>query len=225
MSERVAENRWPLSRLKRVADVAGALCLAPVAAPVILAAAAAKWIERPRENPFFVQQRLGRGNRRFPMIKIRTLEGQKDYGGIGQGPEDTRATRVGRILRRTAIDELPQLWHILAGDMSFTGLRAPSEGEEAAIAAAHQDDLAGYADWQAVRRQSRPGAVSSYTIQSRLTPPADRVGEAYFTWRARLDVQDYEHAGPAYDTRMVVGMVAMLGTATIQRLPGRCAGE
>jgi len=69
---------------------------------------------------FFVQERVGKGGRRFRMIKFRTMK----YGykhDIVDMEEDSRVTKVGKILRATAMDELPQLINILKGDMSFVG--------------------------------------------------------------------------------------------------------
>ncbi len=74
-----------------------------------------------RGSPFFLQERVGRGGRPFRLWKLRTMR-------RGGGPEvtaagDSRVTRVGRVLRRWKLDELPQLWNVLVGDMAFVGPR------------------------------------------------------------------------------------------------------
>jgi lipopolysaccharide/colanic/teichoic acid biosynthesis glycosyltransferase len=82
---------------------------------------------------FYRQERVGRGGRRFTSWKFRSMVPDSDrrFGPLQAGPSDPRVTRVGRLLRATAMDELPQLWSIFRGDMSFVGPRAllPAEVE------------------------------------------------------------------------------------------------
>jgi lipopolysaccharide/colanic/teichoic acid biosynthesis glycosyltransferase len=82
---------------------------------------------------FYRQQRVGRGGQRFTSWKFRSMVPDSDsrFGPLQAGPSDPRVTRVGRVLRATAMDELPQLWSIFKGDMSFVGPRAllPAEVE------------------------------------------------------------------------------------------------
>jgi lipopolysaccharide/colanic/teichoic acid biosynthesis glycosyltransferase len=75
---------------------------------------------------FFYDQRVGRGGEVFPVLKFRTMVPDADqcFGPRQASVEDARITRVGRLLRATALDELPQLWNIFRGDMSFVGPRA-----------------------------------------------------------------------------------------------------
>lgn len=75
---------------------------------------------------FYVQERIGKGGRVFKAIKFRSMikEAEKDVGPVQAVENDPRATKVGKILRATAMDELPQLINILKGDMSFVGPRA-----------------------------------------------------------------------------------------------------
>jgi lipopolysaccharide/colanic/teichoic acid biosynthesis glycosyltransferase len=103
---------------KRVLDLAGASLLGVGLAPVLGAAALAIWLEDGRPI-LFTQVRAGQHGAPFRVVKFRTLE---------TGPKDpTRpaayATRVGAVLRRWAIDELPQLWNVLRGEMSLVGPR------------------------------------------------------------------------------------------------------
>ena len=102
---------------------------------------------------FYGQGRVGQGGRIFTVLKFRTMvpDAERRSGPVQAGAGDSRVTRVGRWLRATAMDELPQLWSILKGDMSFVGPRAlrPKErevGEDGA--AVGIDQVPGYADRQ-----------------------------------------------------------------------------
>jgi lipopolysaccharide/colanic/teichoic acid biosynthesis glycosyltransferase len=116
--------------LKRAFDTAlsgaGLIASAPVWA---LAAAAIKLEDG---GPvFFRQERVGLAGRPFVAIKFRSMcpDAEAGVGAIQASERDPRVTRVGRVMRATAMDELPQLWNILRGDMSFVGPRALRPGE------------------------------------------------------------------------------------------------
>jgi lipopolysaccharide/colanic/teichoic acid biosynthesis glycosyltransferase len=80
---------------------------------------------------FFSQERVGEHGRAFLALKFRSMitDAEARVGAIQSGKNDPRVTRVGRLLRATAMDELPQLWNIFRGDMSFVGPRALRPGE------------------------------------------------------------------------------------------------
>lgn len=75
---------------------------------------------------FYTQERVGKGGRVFKVLKFRSMvpDAEKHTGAVWATENDPRVTKVGRILRATAMDELPQLWNIFKGDMSFVGPRA-----------------------------------------------------------------------------------------------------
>ncbi len=118
--------------LKRALDLGIVFGVAPVAVPLMLAAALAIKLES-RGRVLFIQQRVGQGNRQFRMLKLRTMrdEACDADGNASTGRHDARVTRVGAFLRRTSIDELPQLINVLKGEMSVVGPRPHALGSRA----------------------------------------------------------------------------------------------
>lgn len=116
--------------MKRVFDGALALTGLTLSAPLWLLFAAAIKLED--GGPvFYAQDRVGRGGRAFRALKFRSMrqDAEAATGPLQARHGDTRITRAGRVMRATAMDELPQLWNILRGDMSFVGPRALRPGE------------------------------------------------------------------------------------------------
>lgn len=118
-----AASREASPLAKRLLDMAAGLLLAVVAVPLGALASLAILIESGRPV-LYSQTRLGRGGRGFRLTKFRTMRTDAEASGPQWSPEnDPRITRVGRILRRTHIDELPNVWAVLRGDMSMVGPR------------------------------------------------------------------------------------------------------
>jgi lipopolysaccharide/colanic/teichoic acid biosynthesis glycosyltransferase len=107
--------------VKRVFDVAVSAAGLVLASPVILAAAVAVKLESPG-SAFYGGTRVGKDGRTFRILKLRTMRRQSGGPAVTAG-DDPRITSVGRLLRRTKIDELPQLLNVLKGDMSLVGPR------------------------------------------------------------------------------------------------------
>ena len=114
----------PIGRaLKRIFDIAVSLLILTVFSPVLLAAMLAVWLGD-RKPVFYRQERVTLGGRGFRIVKLRTMRIDAEAGGaVWAAAGDNRVTPVGRFLRRTRIDELPQLFNVLAGDMSLVGPR------------------------------------------------------------------------------------------------------
>lgn len=108
---------------KRLIDVVFSLLLLVIVAPLMILLTALIRLET-KGNPIFSQQRVGMKGRPFMIYKFRTMK-VATFGAIAQYAEkdDTRITKVGRVLRNTRLDELPQLWNVLIGDMSLIGPR------------------------------------------------------------------------------------------------------
>ena len=114
------------SCLKRVIDIVLSLCIIGLLWPVFLVAAVLIKAED-RGSVIFGQIRIGKNCRVFKMYKFRSMAVGSEHSGSGvySGNNDDRVTKVGRFLRATSIDELPQAVNILKGDMSFIGPRPP----------------------------------------------------------------------------------------------------
>ncbi|MNL27522.1 UDP-N-acetylgalactosamine-undecaprenyl-phosphate N-acetylgalactosaminephosphotransferase [compost metagenome] len=108
--------------VKRAADIVGALILLVLSSPALLLAAIAIPLDSPG-GPIFTQARMGRGAKPFTIFKFRTMRRGGEAGPVLTQVGDSRITKLGALLRRTSIDELPQLFNILRGDMSFIGPR------------------------------------------------------------------------------------------------------
>lgn len=119
-----------MAAAKRLLDVVLAGSGLVVSAPVALTLAALIKLED-RGPIFFSQERVGRRGRHFAALKFRSMvpDAEASVGPVQSGENDPRVTRMGRLMRATALDELPQLWNIFRGDMSFVGPRALRPGE------------------------------------------------------------------------------------------------
>ena len=147
----------PIPWAKRWLDVSLSGVGLLVSSPIWAALALLIWLED--HGPvFFGQERVGEGGRVFRVLKFRSMivDAEAKVGALQASEHDPRVTRIGRIMRATAMDELPQLWNIFRGDMSFVGPRALRPGEiEAGGDGAHvaMEDIPGYA----ARTSIRPG--------------------------------------------------------------------
>jgi lipopolysaccharide/colanic/teichoic acid biosynthesis glycosyltransferase len=112
----------PLS--KRLFDLALVALVAPVALPLLLLAVAVVALSDGRPV-LFGSERIGRGGQPFTLWKLRTMRPDSGDAGVSGGDKAARITRAGRFLRRYRIDEAPQLWNIVKGEMSLVGPRPP----------------------------------------------------------------------------------------------------
>jgi len=120
--------------LKRTLDVGGALFGLVFASPILLALAIAIRLDSPGPA-LFRQRRSGRGGREFVIVKFRTMQvGTPDLASHLMGPGSSRVTRIGGFLRRSSLDELPQLWNVLVGEMSLVGPRPALHNQDDLIA-------------------------------------------------------------------------------------------
>ncbi len=121
----VLKKEFPLfySLCKRMVDIVISFVALVVLLPVILLFALIVMIETPG-SPFFLQERLGQSRRPFTIMKLRSMYSDAEKNGAQWAVKnDSRVTKVGKLIRQTRIDELPQLWNVLKGDMSIVGPR------------------------------------------------------------------------------------------------------
>jgi lipopolysaccharide/colanic/teichoic acid biosynthesis glycosyltransferase len=162
-------------------------CLALVVSSPVLAAAALAVKLEDGGPVLFRQTRVGKDGVDFELLKLRTMvEGaEREGAGFAVDRGDARITRVGRFLRRTSVDELPQLWNVVRGEMSVIGPRPTLRYQ-----------VEQYTERQRKRLDVRPGLTGWAQIHGRATLPwADRI---------ELDVWYVEHRSPRVDLRILL---------------------
>jgi lipopolysaccharide/colanic/teichoic acid biosynthesis glycosyltransferase len=186
--------------IKRAFDVTLAAAALVAASPLAVVIAALIKIED-RGPIWFGQERVGRGGCIFRAWKFRSMvpDAERITGPVQATANDPRVTRVGRLLRATAMDELPQLWNIICGDMSFVGPRPlrPGERDTTAAGVLALSEVAGYAE----RHSIRPGL----TGLAQVYVPRD----APRTVKFRYDVEYISRQSLWLDLRLIVRSVAV----------------
>lgn len=193
---------------KRVVDVFLAVIALFLALPVLVILAVALWIES--GNPFYTQLRLGKNGKMFRMIKLRSMYVGADkrlQSFLASDPElrdewdktqklkhDPRITPLGRILRKTSLDEIPQLINVIKGDMSLIGPR-PMLPEQISF----YDNPSAYLGL-------RPGITGLWQVTAR--------NEGSFEVRARIDQRYAEQLSPALDFKIFLATFRVVLRAT-----------
>ena len=189
---RRAALRAPAWYLKRLLDVAASGAVLLVAAPFLALVALAVRLSSPGPV-FFRQKRIGQDGREIEVPKFRTLHVNHDSDTQWSTDDDPRVTRVGRVLRATSIDELPQLWSVLKGDMSLVGPRP----ERPFFVRRFTHDIQGYGD-----RHRLPVGLTGWAQVNGLR------GDTSIEERARFDNQYIEHWSLWRDIVVLVRTVA-----------------
>jgi lipopolysaccharide/colanic/teichoic acid biosynthesis glycosyltransferase len=194
------ERQWlrgrAYRRAKRIMDLTLSLLAMPIVLPLFVIIALAIKIESPGGPVIFTQNRTGKSGRRFKMYKFRTMvpnaeELKKQLAHLNelQWPDfkitnDPRVTRVGKFLRKTSLDELPQIINVIRGDMSLVGPRPTSF------------DASTYQLWQTARLDVKPGLTGLWQVYGR--------GNTEFDERLRLDILYIEHHCLGLDIEILV---------------------
>jgi lipopolysaccharide/colanic/teichoic acid biosynthesis glycosyltransferase len=180
--------------MPRILDIAIALVAFIVLSPVLLVAAVA--IKLGSRGPvLYRQRRVGLGGEEFEMLKLRTMVAGSDPVGVGTvvARDDPRVTRIGRVLRRTSLDEIPNLVNVLRGEMAIVGPRPTFPAQ-----------VIDYTPRQHRRHEVRPGITGWAQVQ----------GRAGIPWEERIerDVYYVDHRSAVLDARILARTLWLLIT-------------
>lgn len=178
--------------IRRGIDLFGGTLALILALPVIAVAMLAIRLES-RGHPIYRQRRVGKGGRQFDLLKLRTMvDGAEHVGaGLAVNENDPRVTRVGALLRRTSLDELPNLLNVVRGELSFIGPRPTIPVQ-----------VAQYTERQRGRLAVRPGITGWAQVNGRASLP--------WSERIELDLYYIEHRSLALDLRILGRTVAIV---------------
>jgi exopolysaccharide biosynthesis polyprenyl glycosylphosphotransferase len=183
--------------MKRVIDVTGALAILVLFSWFFVPLALLIWLEDRAASPLFGQIRVGRGGREFMVWKFRSMRPDADRelaalleyneaeGPIFKMRADPRKTRIGSLIRRWSIDELPQLWNVVRGEMSLVGPRPATPRE-----------VAQYEDWQLHRLATLPGITGLWQVSGR--------SELGFSEQVLMDIMYIENWSIGLDLRIML---------------------
>lgn len=162
------EGRRSFFFLKRMVDISASAIGITILIPFLIILAIMMKIEDPRGPIFFSQIRVGKNGKQFKMYKIRSmvtnaeelledlLDENEVEGAMFKMKEDPRVTKIGKTIRKFSIDELPQLWNVIKGDMSLIGPRPPLERE-----------VAEYTPYDKQRLLIKPGCTGLWQVSGR----------------------------------------------------------
>ena len=186
LSQHKSVSGWP-GGVKRSADVLVSVVALVVLTPLLILIAAAVSLAD-RGPILYRQKRIGLGGRRFTIIKFRTMreDAERDLGAIWSVPDDPRCTRIGHYLRRFGLDELPQLWNVLRGQMSLVGPRPAALGQ--------------LVDYTPEERRVRASVLPGITGLAQVNGRSDlALAEA-----TRFDLWYIEHSSVALDVEILL---------------------
>ncbi|MFJ7679194.1 sugar transferase [Peribacillus sp. NPDC097198] len=190
-------------RMKRSMDIIGSLIGLIFLSLIFLLVAILIKLEDPKGPIFFKQVRIGKGETTFHMYKFRSMvsdaeEQLKDLlalnevsGAMFKMKDDPRITKIGKIIRKTSIDELPQLWNVLKGDMSLVGPRPPLTRE-----------IIEYSDYDKQRLLVTPGCTGLWQVSGR--------SNLNFNQMVRLDLKYIEDRTFWVDVKIIIKTMLML---------------
>lgn len=196
-------QKWLYLFMKRLMDIVGALCGLILLSPIFLIIALLIKLEDPKGPIFFKQNRVGRNEKEFEMYKFRSMitdaeEKLKDLlqhnevsGAMFKMKDDPRVTKIGKFIRKTSIDELPQLLNVLKGEMSLVGPRPPLPRE-----------VKEYTSYDKQRLLVTPGCTGLWQVTER-----NSVG---FKEMVELDLEYMNKRGIIYDIKIILKTIQIM---------------
>ncbi|MDV6379952.1 sugar transferase [Pediococcus pentosaceus] len=202
VDEQAQNQRYVYRFFKRMLDIVASVIGLIVLSPVFLIVSLA--IKAEDRGPIFYSQvRLGKGQRPFKMYKFRSMIVDADKklekllkqneveGAMFKMKEDPRITRVGRFIRKHSLDELPQLWNVLVGDMSLVGPRPPLERE-----------VVDYSEYDKQRLIVKPGCTGFWQVTAR--------NDVDFEGMVRLDLEYIKRSSILFDIGILFRTVTIV---------------
>lgn len=189
--------------VKRIIDFICALIGLILLTPVFLVLAILIKLEDPKGSVFFYQTRIGKDEKPFRMYKFRSMVSNAEElldnllaqneisGAMFKMKEDPRITKIGRVIRKTSMDELPQLWNVIRGEMSLVGPRPalPREVDQ-------------YSSYDKLRLRVIPGCTGLWQVSGR--------SELSFNEMVELDLRYIEKRGIIFDLRIILQTVKVM---------------
>lgn len=197
------ERKYFYRFIKRTIDIVGSLVGLLLLSPLFLIVAFLMKKEEPRGPIFFSQTRVGKNKKNFKMFKFRSmcvdaeeklaelLKHNEVEGAMFKMKEDPRVTKVGKFIRKTSVDELPQLWNVLKGEMSLVGPRPPllREVEE-------------YTDYDKQRLLVKPGCTGLWQVSGR--------NEVGFDEMVELDISYIQNLSIINDMKIIYKTIGIM---------------
>lgn len=189
--------------VKRIIDILGSSVGLLLVSPLFLIISIMMKFEEPRGPIFFSQIRIGKSEKEFKMFKIRSmcvdaeekltelLKYNEVEGAMFKMKDDPRITKMGKFIRKTSIDELPQLWNVLKGDMSLVGPRPPLLRE-----------VLEYTEYDKQRLLVKPGCTGLWQVSGR--------NEVGFDEMVELDVKYIQHLSLFNDLKIIIKTIGVM---------------
>jgi len=184
------------SPVKRLSDLLIGFVAVAISAPIVAVCAVAVKLDS-RGPVIFKQLRIGLDGKEFEIYKLRTMVvGAETMGaGLAVDEGDSRITRIGGFLRRWSLDELPNLWNVVSGEMSLVGPRPTLPSQ-----------VAEYTERQRRRLSVKPGITGWAQVSGRSTLP--------WAERIELDIWYIEHLSPLLDLKIILATIRMVFTGS-----------
>ncbi len=196
-------GRSAYDRVKRIVDLVLTSAALPFLAPFMLLIALAVKLEKPSGPVLYAQTRLGKDGKPFRIYKFRSMIGDAEKqldrirhlneveGAMFKIKNDPRITRTGRFLRKTSLDELPQLFNVLRGDMSLVGPRPPLP-----------EEVERYTGYDLLRLQVKPGCTGLWQVSGR--------NRLHFAEMVEMDLDYIERRSVWLDFKLIMRTVVVM---------------